>query len=103
MPDIEFIQFADVFQFFRFLLGMIVTVYFTIITAQSLWGWYVWLAGDDRYMTMLRRYLMVQGLRLRFRNFWGDVIICVLLTIAFFLLWHAQGIMDEMALTLRSC
>jgi hypothetical protein len=92
----------DPFRVFRFLLGTVVTVYATIITLQSLWDWYVWLSGGDRYLGMLRRYLLVQGLRLRFRTFWGDLIICILLGVAFLLLWHAQGIMDGIDHTLGS-
>ena len=84
----------DPFRLFRFILGIIVTVYCAIITLQSLWGWYVWLAGSDKYIGLLRRYVLVQGLRLRFRSFWGDVIICILLCIAFALLWRAQIVMD---------
>ncbi len=89
MPDIDF------FSFFRYMLGWIVTIYATIITVQSLWGWYLWLAGSDKYISLLRRYVIVQGLRLRFRAFWGDVIICVLLCVAFLLMWRAQGIMNR--------
>ena len=59
---------------------------------KSLWGWYTWLAGSDKYMTMLRRYVIVHGLRLRFKTFWGDVLICLLLCIAFLILWRAPGI-----------
>ena len=59
----------DPFDFFRWWLSTIVTIYATIITLQSLWGWYAWLAGSDKYMTLLRRYLVVHGLRLRFRAF----------------------------------
>jgi hypothetical protein len=86
----------DVFNFFRWWLGWIVTIYATIITVQSLWGWYVWLAGSDKYMTLLRRYVIVQGLRLRFRAFWGDVIICLLLCVAFLILWHAHHVMYDL-------
>src|SRR5215204_4630080 len=81
----------DLFFAFRFMLGTVVTIYVTILTAQSLWGWYVWLAGSDKYMSLLRRYILVQGLRLRFKAFWGDVIICLLLTAAFFMMWRAQN------------
>lgn len=102
MPDIPFLQFRDLFHFFRFLLGVIVTIYFTIVTAQSLYGWYVWLAGSDRYMTLLRRYLLVQTLRLRFKAFWGDVLICILLGVAFIMLWRAQTTMDRVEETLNS-
>ena len=85
MPNVDF------FQFFRYLLGTIATVYATVITLQSLWGWYVWLAGSDKYVSLVRRYILVHGLRLRFKAFWGDVIICLLLTVVFFILWYAHG------------
>lgn len=97
----EFLLVRDIFQLFRLMLAVLVTVYFTIVTAQSLWEWYKWLAGSDKYMSMLRRYLIVQGLRLRFATFWGDVIICLLLCVAFFLLWGAQNRIDEVEETLR--
>jgi len=90
-----FFRTHDLFDFFRFLLGLIVTVYATVLTLQWLWGWYVWLSGADRYTSLLRRYILLQGLRLRFRTFWGDVIICILLCVAFGLMWHAQGLLDE--------
>ena len=89
-------MFDNVFNFFRWTLALIATVYATIITLQSLWGWYVWLAGSDKYVAMLRRYLLVQGLRLRFRAFWGDVIICVLLCVVFLILWHAHGVIYDL-------
>src|SRR3954463_5595004 len=96
MPDIDF------FDFFRYALGTVVTIYATVITLQSLWGWYVWLAGSDKYISLVRRYVIVQGLRLRFRTFWGVVIICGLLTVAFFILWHAHHIIYDLRDTLAS-
>lgn len=92
----------DLFFAFRFMLGTVVTIYVTILTAQSLWGWYVWLAGSDKYMSLLRRYILVQGLRLRFKAFWGDVIICLLLTAAFFMMWRAQNLLDHVDATITS-
>ena len=86
MPDIDF------FNFWRYLIGYVVTIYATIITLQSLWGWYVWLAGSDRYVSLLRRYLIVHGLRLRFTAFWGDVIISILLCVVFLLTWRLHGL-----------
>ena len=90
MPAIDF------FQFFRYTLGTIATVYATVITLQSLWGWYVWLAGSDKYISLVRRYVVVQGLRLRFKAFWGDVIISALLCVVFYYLWLAHGQMRAM-------
>ena len=94
MPDLDF------FRFFRNALATIATVYATVITVQSLWGWYVTLAASDKYTTMLRRYLLVQGLRLRFKTFWGDAIICAL--IAFIMIWRAQTTMDEVERTVTA-
>jgi hypothetical protein len=95
MPDVDF------FTFFRYTLGTVVTIYATIITGQSLWGWWVWLAGDDKHMSMLRRYILVHGLRLRFKTFWGDVIICGLLCVAFLIMWHAHGELTELGDAMR--
>jgi hypothetical protein len=89
MPD-------DLFDFFRRWLAIVVTIYATIITLQSLWGWYLWLAGSDKYVSLLRRYLIVHGLRLRFKTFWGDVIICGLLCVVFLILWHAHGLIYDL-------
>src|ERR1700677_3090402 len=89
MPNIDF------FDFFRYALGTVVTIYATIVTLQSLWGWYIWLAGSDKYISLVRRYVVVQGLRLRIRAFWGDVLICILLTVAFFIIWHAHHLIYD--------
>jgi hypothetical protein len=88
----------SIFDFFRYMLSLIVTIYATVITLQSLWGWYAWLAGSDRYVGMLRRYLIVHSLRLRFAAFWGDVLICILLCVVFILLWRLHGLVRTGAL-----
>ena len=95
VPDI------DLFNFFRWWLSWIVTIYASILTLQSLWNWYLWLAGQDKYIGMLRRYLIVHGLRLRFKAFWGDVIITVLLCVAFLLLWRAHHAMYALQVAMR--
>jgi hypothetical protein len=84
----------DLFTFFRWVLSWIVTVYATVLTLQSGWGWLVWLSGREKYISMIRRYVIVHGLRLRFRAFWGDVIICALLCVAFLILWRAHHIIE---------
>jgi len=89
MPDI------DLFNFFRWVLGFIVTVYASIITIQSAYTWYVWLAGSEKYISVLRQYVIVQGLKLRFRAFWGDVLVCILLSFTFCLMWRAQYLLDR--------
>lgn len=92
----------DFFDFFRWVLGTIVTIYATVITIQSLWGWVTWLSGSDKYMTMLRRYLIIHGLRLRFKTFWGDAIICLLLCVAFVIIWRAHVIIYDLGARLSN-
>ena len=91
----SFLIHLDAFDFFRWVLSIIATIYATVITLQSLWSWVVWLSGDEKYVTMLRRYVVVQGLRVRFKTFWGDMVICVLLSIAFLIIWRAHVIIYD--------
>jgi hypothetical protein len=95
MPDVDF------FNFWRYLIAWVVTIYATVVTLQSLWGWYVWLAGEDPYLSIVRQYLIVHGLRLRFKTFWGDVLICLLLCVAFLILWHAHTVINDLGNTLH--
>ena len=90
MPRIDF------FNFFRYALGTVVTVYATVVSLQSLWGWYVWLMGTEKYVSLLRRYVILHGLRLRFRTFWGDVLVCLLLCVAFLVMWHAHLVIYDL-------
>lgn len=92
---LQLLRAIDLFDLYRYMLAWIVTIYATIVTGQSLYGWYIYLTGSDRYVALLRRYVIVQGLRLRFRAFWGDAIICILLCIAFMMLWRAHTLMYE--------
>ena len=89
-----FILLVDFFQFFRYALGTVVTIYATVVTLQSLWGWYIWLAGSDKYISLVRRYVLLHGLRLRILAFWGDVLICLLLCVAFLLMWRLHGLAE---------
>jgi hypothetical protein len=98
----DFLRHIDFFNFFRYSLGTVVTIYATVVTMQSLWGWYVWLAGSDRYISLIRRYVIVHGLRLRFRAFWGDVLICILLCVAFCITWHAHGVIYRLGASLHA-
>ncbi len=91
----------DLFDYFRWTLGTVVTIYASIVTFQSLYGWYVWLAGTDKHITMLRRYVIVHGLRLRFATFWGDVLITILLCVVFLMLWRAHALVNQIGESLH--
>ena len=96
MPDF------DPFDLFRWILATIATIYATIVTLQSMWEWYAFLSGGDRYVSLLRRYVILHGLRLRFKTFWGDAIICLLLCVAFVILWQAHNVVFDIDATFRS-
>lgn len=88
----------DPFDFFRLTVAWIATIYATIITLQSLWGFIVLLSGSEKYVLMIRRYLVIHALRLRFRTFWGDVLICGLLGVTFILIWWLHRMVDARVL-----
>jgi hypothetical protein len=96
MPAIDF------FDFFRYVLATVVTIYVVIVTIQSLWNWYLFLAGTDRYISLVRRYVVVHGLRLRIRAFWGDVLICGLLCAAFVVIWRAHYLIEDLGVRLAA-
>ncbi len=87
---------VDFFDFFRYVLGTVVSIYATVVTLQSLYGWYVYLSGQGRYYSLMRRYIMLQGLRLRIKAFGGDTLICILLTVAMILLLRAHQLVARM-------
>ena len=88
----------DLFDLFRYALGTVVTIYATVVSLQVAWEWYVWLTGPERYVGMVRRYVIVQALRLRFATFWGDVLVCGLLCLTFLLMWRVHVLIQRHAL-----
>jgi len=84
-------QLMDLFDFYRYVLGTVVTVYAIVVTVQSALGWHAWLSQPDRHISMLRRYLIIIGLRLRVSEFWADMVISVLLCAIFAILFAAHG------------
>ena len=87
----------DLFAIFRWLAFVFVTIYITITTIQFLWSWYTFLRQRDRYIGLLRNYLIVHGLRLRMKSFAGDAVVSVLLCVAFLLMWRAHMHLDAIA------
>ena len=90
----------DLFDLFRWLLGTVVTVYATVVTCQWAWSWWVWLtrpqAGYERHFSILRRYLVLHGLRVRMRRFGGDLLVIAGLSIVFVLLFWAHMIVYDL-------
>ena len=89
MPDIDF------FYFFRYSLGWVATIYATVLSLYFAWGWIVWLSGADKHISLVRRYVIVHGLRLRFTSFWGDLLVCVLLCVAFVIMWRLHPLIEQ--------
>jgi hypothetical protein len=88
---------TDFFAIFRWLIFVFATIYVTITTIQFLWSWYTFLTQRDRYIGLLRNYLILHGLRIRVKSFAGDVVVCLLLSVAFLLMWRAHQHLDAIA------
>ena len=88
---------TDLFTIFRWLAFVFVTIYVTITTLQFLWSWYTFLRQRDRYIGLLRNYLILHGLRIRVKSFAGDVVVSALLCVAFLLMWRAHVHLDAIA------
>ena len=88
-------RFDDPFDFFRFTLWVIVTIYASIITLQSVYGLVDMLSGREKYISMIRRYLVIHMLRLRFTTFWGDVLICLLLSGVLGIIWWLHRLLER--------
>lgn len=91
----------DLFAIFRWLGFVFVTIYVTITTAQSLIGWYKFLWQRDRYIDLLRSYVIAHALRMRLSSFGGDTMICVLLSVAFLLMWRVHIRLNELNVALE--
>ena len=67
MPDI------DIFDFCRYLLSLVVTIYVMIYTARTIWGHLVWFRSSRRFSVM-GHYAVVLLLRARLRRFGGELL-----------------------------
>lgn len=72
----------DLFQFFRWQLAVILTIYAGITTGQWLLGWLKWFASS-RQTAVLGRYASVLLLRIKFRRFAMELLQIVALLVAF--------------------
>ncbi len=77
---------VDLFAFYRWVLFIIGTVYTVVVTARSLWSWVEFLWAPERWSGPLRRYVLVQALRIRIRRFTLELAQIAALTAAFFIL-----------------
>ncbi len=78
---------VDFFQFFRAMLAVACGIYALVVMARSLWSWALYLSGPERTTVLLRRYVLIQFLRLRWRPFvaesmqivfWGGLLVVLL-------------------------
>jgi hypothetical protein len=83
MPDI------DLFDVYRMMLATVCMVYALARILQSLWGWLAYFSGS-RQTAILGRYVAVQLLRLRAKQFAFDAVQVVVLTIVFLGLVYAH-------------
>ena len=96
MPNVDF------FNFFRYVLGTIVTIYASVLTIQWAVSWYKWIIQADRYVTLLRSYIISTALRVRVKTFWGDCVVCLLLCVIFCMLWRAHSLVNDADAVLKN-
>jgi len=78
----------DLFACYRWLLAIVCTIYTIVRLAQTAYGWIVYFWSPAPRMGVLRRYALVQMLRIRVRRFTLDLVQIAGLTAALFaLLW----------------
>lgn len=78
----------DLFDFYRFLLSVLVGSYATVRLVTFIWRLQYIGFGDPRARGLLRQYLLIQMLRVRFRRFAWDLLQIALLLVVFILLLH---------------
>jgi hypothetical protein len=72
----------NLFGFYRFVLSVMVGSYAAVRLGLFLWRWRLFGTEDSRSLGLLRRYAVVQLLRVRFFRFAGQLaVIAVLLAI----------------------
>jgi hypothetical protein len=64
---------ADIFDLWRYLLSVVVTIYVLLYTARTLWSYLLWFNSSKRYKVM-GRYAVSLLLRARIRQFSDELI-----------------------------
>lgn len=82
----------DLFHFYRFVVVVVVTVYCLVRIASFVWWWCGFGRGASRVESLVRRYLHVLLLRLRWRRFLYELTVigglCVTLVLLLRLHWE---------------
>jgi hypothetical protein len=86
--DTDVLRDLDLFAFYRWLLAIVCTIYTFVRLGQTVHNWIGYLWAPHPRSGTLRRYALVQLLRIRLSRFTLDLVQLVALTAAFFaLLW----------------
>lgn len=80
----------DLFESWRLMLAVICGIYATVVTLRSLWEWLVYFAAPDRSTQLMKRYVVLHLLRLRWSRFSKQWLMIgfYLLALVFLLYWH---------------
>jgi hypothetical protein len=76
---------CDLFYVFRYLLCLVCGIYTLARICQGIWRWRQWLCQEGRAPGLLRGYLVVQLLRVRFRRHGPDILQILVLVLV---LWQ---------------
>ncbi len=84
----------DLFEFYRWMIAIICTIYAVVITWQSLWSWLGWFR-TSRPTAMMGRYVSVQLLRLRIWKFGFEIAQILVLTALLGVLIYWHGVLEH--------
>jgi len=83
----------DLFEFYRWMIAVICTIYATVITWHSLTAWLAWFKSS-RPTVMMGRYVSVQLLRVRILKFGFEIAQILALSALLGLLIYWHGVLE---------
>jgi hypothetical protein len=84
-----------IFDFYRRLLMIVLTVYAVVRIVNALYNWRRQLAGAESHKRVMRHYVLAMLLSTRFRRFWPDLAQIAVLLIILLAILAAHGLVLE--------
>lgn len=84
---------GDLFEVWRLALGTICGIYALVVTLTSLWYWLAYFSGPERRVRLMRSYVILHLLRLRWSRFKREFLSIgsYLVLLAVLLYFHRAG------------
>lgn len=86
----------DLFESWRMLLTIACSVYATVITVRSLWGWVQYFSGKDPITSLMRSYVLNLLVRVRLRRFRQELLGIGVWLVVLILLLYVHAIPSQL-------